>query len=217
VDWLMRKNICLGVARGLTYLHEDAQPRIIHRDIKAPNILLDKHFNAKIADFGLARLFPDTSTHISTFHIAGTIGYVAPEYASRGQLSEKVDVFSFGVLVLEIVSGRKNIEPNLNEDQSYLLEWVWKLYEEAKLLEIVDPKLNTHNHEKDIIHVINIGLSCVQSIASNRPSMARIVAMLQGDDMEIEVVIKENPLRTIEYESLSTTINSSFMSKSMLK
>jgi len=94
---------------------------------------------------------------------------------------------------------------------------VWKLYEEAKLLEIVDPKLNTHNHEKDIIHVINIGLSCVQSIASNRPSMARIVAMLQGDDMEIEVVIKENPLRTIEYESLSTTINSSFMSKSMLK
>jgi serine/threonine protein kinase len=124
VDWPMRKNICLGVARGLTYLHEDAQPRIIHRDIKAPNILLDKHFNAKIVDFGLARLFPDTKTHISTFHIAGTMGYVAPEYAYRGQLSEKVDVFSFGVLVLEIVSGRKNIEPNLNEDQAYLLEWV---------------------------------------------------------------------------------------------
>jgi len=73
VDWRMRKNICLGVARGLTYLHEDVQPRIIHRDIKAPNILLDKHFNAKIADFGLARLFPDTNTHISTFHIAGTM------------------------------------------------------------------------------------------------------------------------------------------------
>ncbi|KAH8948912.1 hypothetical protein BDL97_10G002400 [Sphagnum fallax] len=194
VDWPMRKNICLGVARGLTYLHEDAQPRIIHRDIKAPNILLDKHFNAKIADFGLARLFPDAKTHISTFHIAGTMGYVAPEYASRGQLSEKVDVFSFGVLVLEIVSGRKNIEPNLNEDQAYLLEWVWKLYEEAKLLEIVDPKLNTHNHEEDIIHVIKIGLLCVQSTASKRPSMARIVVMLQGDEMEMEVIIKENPL-----------------------
>ncbi|CAM6025065.1 unnamed protein product [Sphagnum balticum] len=217
VDWPMRKNICLGVARGLNYLHEDAQPRIIHRDIKAPNILLDKHFNAKIADFGLARLFPDTSTHISTFHIAGTMGYVAPEYASRGQLSEKVDVFSFGVLVLEIVSGRKNIEPNLNEDQAYLLEWVWKLYEEAKLLEIVDPKMNTHNHEKDIIHVINIGLLCVQSTSSKRPSMARIVAMLQGDETEMEVVIKETPLKTLEYESLLTTVNSSSTSESTLK
>ncbi|CAK9236041.1 unnamed protein product [Sphagnum troendelagicum] len=216
VDWPMRKNICLGVARGLAYLHEEVQPCIIHRDIKAPNILLDKHFNAKIADFGLARLFPDTGTHISTFHIAGTMGYVAPEYASRGQLSEKVDVFSFGVLVLEIVSGRKNIEPNLNEDQAYLLEWVWKLYEEAKLLEIVDPKVSTHNHEKDITHVINIGLLCVQTTASKRPSMARIVAMLQGDEMEMEV-IKKTPLKTIEYESLLATINSSSTSESMLK
>ncbi|CAK9235747.1 unnamed protein product [Sphagnum troendelagicum] len=217
VDWPMRKNICLGIARGLNYLHEDAQPRIIHRDIKAPNILLDKHFNAKIADFGLARLFPDMSTHISTIHIAGTMGYVAPEYASRGQLSEKVDVFSFGVLLLEIVSGRKNIELNLNEEQVYLLEWVWKLYEEAKLLEIVDPKMNTHNHEKDIIHVINIGLLCVQSTSSKRPSMARIVAMLQGDEMEMEVVIKETPLKALEYESLLATINSSCMSESTLK
>ncbi|KAH8954473.1 hypothetical protein BDL97_08G079800 [Sphagnum fallax] len=217
VDWPMRKNICLGIARGLNYLHEDVQPRIIHRDIKAPNILLDKHFNAKIADFGLARLFPDMSTHISTIHIAGTMGYMAPEYASRGQLSEKVDVFSFGVLLLEIVSGRKNIELNLNEEQAYLLEWVWKLYEEAKLLEIVDPKMNTHNHEKDIIHVINIGLLCVQSTSSKRPSMARIVAMLQGDEMEMEVVIKETPLKALEYESLLTTINSSSMSESTLK
>jgi serine/threonine protein kinase len=124
VDWPMRKNICLGVARGLNYLHEDVQPHIIHRDIKASNILLDKNFNAKIADFGLARLFPNTSSHISTLHIVGTMGYLAPEYATRGQLSEKVDVFSFGVLVLEIVSGRTNIEHSLNEDRTYLLEWV---------------------------------------------------------------------------------------------
>ncbi|KAH9555267.1 hypothetical protein CY35_08G105700 [Sphagnum magellanicum] len=164
----------------------------------------------------LAETIFDTGTHISTFHIAGTMGYVAPEYASRGQLSEKVDVFSFGVLVLEIVSGRKNIEPSLNEDQAYLLEWVWKLFEEAKLLEMVDPKVNTLNHEKDIIHVINIGLLCVQSTASKRPSMARVMAMLQGDEMEMEV-IKETPLRTIEYESLFATINSSSMNESMLK
>jgi hypothetical protein len=99
----------------------------------------------------------------------------------------------------------------------FIMNQVWKLYEEAKLLEIVDPKLNTHNHEEDIIHVINIGLLCVQSTASNRPSMARIVAMLQGDEMEMEVVIKENPLRNIEYESLLATVNSSFMSESTLK
>ncbi|KAH8952867.1 hypothetical protein BDL97_09G107100 [Sphagnum fallax] len=213
VDWPMRKNICLGVARGLNYLHEDVQPHIIHRDIKASNILLDKNFNAKIADFGLARLFPNTSSHISTLHIVGTMGYLAPEYATRGQLSEKVDVFSFGVLVLEIVSGRTNIEHSLNEDRTYLLEWVWKLHEGNKLLELVDPKMNTHNHEEEILYVINIGLLCVQTIASKRPSMSRIVAMLQGD-MEMEMVIegtqlKSSKLRSLE-ESFLELSNSSF-------
>jgi hypothetical protein len=99
----------------------------------------------------------------------------------------------------------------------FIMNQVWTLYEEAKLLEIVDPKLNTHTHEKDIIRVINIALLCVQSTAAKRPSMARIVAMLQGDEMDIEVVIKENPLRTIEYDSLLATINSSFTSESTLK
>ncbi|CAM6009843.1 unnamed protein product [Sphagnum balticum] len=213
VDWPMRKNICLGVARGLNYLHEDVQPHIIHRDIKASNILLDKNFNAKIADFGLARLFPNTNSHISTLQIAGTMGYLAPEYATRGQLSEKVDVFSFGVLVLEIVSGRKNIERTLNEDRIYLLEWVWKLHEGNKLLELVDPKVNTRNHEEEILHVIKIGLLCVQSIASKRPSMSRIVAMLQGD-MEMEMVIEETQLKSSRLRSLDESLlelsNSSF-------
>ncbi len=99
----------------------------------------------------------------------------------------------------------------------FIMNQVWKLYEEGKLLEIVDPKINTHNHEKDIIHVINIGLLCVQSTASKRPSMVRILAMLQGDEMEMEVIIKETPLKTLECESLLTTINSSSMSESMLK
>ncbi|CAK9237780.1 unnamed protein product [Sphagnum troendelagicum] len=156
VDWPMRKNICLGVARGLNYLHEDVQPHIIHREIKASNILLDRNFNAKIANFGLARFFPNTSTHISTLHIAGTRGYLAPEYATRGQLSEKVDVFSFGVLVLEIVTGRKNIEPTLNEDQTYLLEWVWKLHEDNKLLELVDQKTQLKSSKyKSYLELVN--------------------------------------------------------------
>ncbi|KAH9534576.1 hypothetical protein CY35_17G012400 [Sphagnum magellanicum] len=205
MDWPMRKNICLGVARGLNYLHEDVQPHIIHRDIKASNILLDKKFNAKIADFGLARLFPNTSSHISTLHIAGTMGYLALEYATCGQLSEKVDVFSFGVLVLEIVSGRKNIECTLDEDQTYLLEWVWTLHEGNKLLELVDPKVKARNHEEEILHVINIGLLYVQSTASKRPSMSRIVAMLQGD-MEMEVVIEETQLKSFKLRSLDESL-----------
>ncbi|CAM6059965.1 unnamed protein product [Sphagnum tenellum] len=160
VDWPMRKNICLGVARGLNYLHEDVQPHIIHREIKASNILLDKNFNAKIANFGLARFFPNTSTHISTLHIAGTRGYLAPEYATRGQLSEKVDVFSFGVLVLEIVTGRKNIEPILNEDQTYLLEWVWKLHEDNKLLELVDQKTQLKSSKyKSYLELVNASIN----------------------------------------------------------
>jgi hypothetical protein len=122
-------------------------------------------------------------------------------------------VFSFGVLVLEIVSGRTNIEHTLNEDQTYLLEWVWKLHEGNKLLELVDPKVNTRNHEEEILHVINIGLLCVQSIASKRPSMSRIVAMLQGD-MEMEMVIEETQLKSFKLRSLDESLlelsNSSF-------
>ncbi|KAH9544877.1 hypothetical protein CY35_12G018800 [Sphagnum magellanicum] len=127
LNWPVRFNICLGVARGLFYLHEIAQPRIIHRDIKASNILLDKNLQAKIADFGLALLFPEDQTHITTMHIAGTKGYLAPEYAIRGQLTEKVDVYSFGVLVLEIMSGRKNIDHNLPPQDIYLLDIAWRL------------------------------------------------------------------------------------------
>ncbi|KAG0553634.1 hypothetical protein KC19_12G026900 [Ceratodon purpureus] len=124
LTWPVRRNICVGVANGIHYLHSLAQPRIVHRDIKASNILLDKNLEPKIADFGLALLFPDDQSHIMTIHIAGTRGYLAPEYATLGQLSEKVDVYSFGVLLFEIVSGRRNIDPKLPEDQVYLLEWV---------------------------------------------------------------------------------------------
>ncbi|CAK9866650.1 unnamed protein product, partial [Sphagnum jensenii] len=121
LTWPMRFNIILGVACGLRYLHEN-QPRIIHRDIKASNILLDKKFCAKIADFGLAFLFPDDKTHMSMVEIAGTKGYLAPEYVTRGRLTDKVDVFSFGVVALEVISGRKNIDYTLPPDNIYLLD-----------------------------------------------------------------------------------------------
>ncbi|XP_028123624.1 cysteine-rich receptor-like protein kinase 25 [Camellia sinensis] len=124
LDWSKRFQIVTGIARGLLYLHEEAPERIIHRDIKASNILLDEQLNPKISDFGLARLFPGEDTHVNTFRISGTHGYMAPEYAIHGYLSVKTDVFSFGVLVLEIVSGRKNHAKELGGEKADLLNYV---------------------------------------------------------------------------------------------
>ncbi|KAH8511905.1 hypothetical protein H0E87_009182 [Populus deltoides] len=123
LDWGRRSAICLGIARGLAFLHEELVPHIVHRDIKASNILLDKDLNPKIGDFGLAKLFPDNITHIST-RIAGTTGYLAPEYALGGQLTMKADVYSFGVLILEIISGRNSTKPSWGGMEKLLLEWV---------------------------------------------------------------------------------------------
>ncbi|GLJ51904.1 hypothetical protein SUGI_1102620 [Cryptomeria japonica] len=133
LSWKERFNIILGTARGLAYLHEEFHVCIIHRDIKPSNILLDHNFQPKIADFGLARLLPNDKTHVST-RVAGTLGYTAPEYCNRGQLTEKADTYSFGVVVLEIISGRKSIDLKQPPDMEYLLQWVWSLYEDDKVL-----------------------------------------------------------------------------------
>jgi serine/threonine protein kinase len=124
LDWSKRFNICVGIAHGLAYLHEELQPCIIHRDIKAANILLDKNLNAKIADFGTARLFPDDVTQVLTQKIVGTRGYLSPEYATCGHLTQKLDVYSFGVLLLEIVSGRKVMDYNRPLKEINLCNWV---------------------------------------------------------------------------------------------
>ncbi|XP_059671075.1 cold-responsive protein kinase 1-like [Cornus florida] len=179
LDWERRSAICMGTARGLAYLHEELVPHIVHRDIKASNILLDKDFTPKIGDFGLAKLFPDTITHITT-RIAGTTGYLAPEYVLGGQLTLKADVYSFGVLVFEVVSGRSSAKANWGGMQKFLLEWAWQLYEEGKLLELVDPELEEFPEEK-VIKYMKIALFCTQATASRRPMMSQVVDMFSRD------------------------------------
>ncbi|XP_047319736.1 probable LRR receptor-like serine/threonine-protein kinase At1g53430 [Impatiens glandulifera] len=180
LDWETRKKICLGIAKGLAYLHEESRLKIVHRDIKATNVLLDKDLNAKISDFGLAKLDEEENTHIST-RIAGTIGYMAPEYAMRGYLTEKADVYSFGVVALEIVSGKSNTNYRPKEEFVYLLDWAFVLQEQGNLLDLVDPSLGPNYPKKEVMVMLNIALLCSNFSPTLRPTMTSVVKMLKGE------------------------------------
>ncbi|KAJ4981151.1 hypothetical protein NE237_031988 [Protea cynaroides] len=191
LDWPTRHKICLGIARGLVYLHEESRLKIVHRDIKASNVLLDKDLNAKISDFGLAKLDEEENTHIST-RIAGTIGYMAPEYAMRGYLTDKADVYSFGVVALEIVSGKSNTKYRPKEDFVYLLDWAYVLQEQGNLLELVDPILGTNYCKEEALRMLNLALLCTNPSPSLRPSMSAAVSMLQGKIAVKAPLVKRN-------------------------
>ncbi|KAG6670915.1 hypothetical protein I3843_Q028600 [Carya illinoinensis] len=179
LDWPTRKKICLGIARGLAYLHEESRLKIVHRDIKATNVLLDKDLNAKISDFGLAKLDEEENTHIST-RIAGTIGYMAPEYAMRGYLTDKADVYSFGVVALEIVSGKSNTSYRPKDEFVFLLDWAYVLQEQGNLLDLVDPSLGSSYSSEEAMRMLNLSLLCTNPSPTLRPSMSSVISMLDG-------------------------------------
>ncbi|KAI3730905.1 hypothetical protein L1987_62085 [Smallanthus sonchifolius] len=186
IGWEKRFEIIIGIAEGLVYLHENTNNRIIHRDIKASNILLDFRLRPKIADFGLARSFQDDKSHISTA-IAGTLGYMAPEYLAHGQLTEKADVYSFGVLILEMVTGLENNRSKTTEYTDSLPSIAWKHFKQGTVEEIFDPHLMMHvypntDFQKAAVKVVHVGLLCTQEAQSLRPSMSAALRMLAKDD-----------------------------------
>uniref|UniRef100_A0A1J3E841 non-specific serine/threonine protein kinase n=1 Tax=Noccaea caerulescens TaxID=107243 RepID=A0A1J3E841_NOCCA len=182
--WPIRQQIALGSARGLCYLHDHCDPKIIHRDVKAANILLDEEFEAVVGDFGLARLMDYKDTHVTTA-VRGTIGHIAPEYLSTGKSSEKTDVFGYGIMLLELITGQRafDLARLANDDDVMLLDWVKGLLKEKKLEMLVDPDLQSNYTEAEVEQLIQVALLCTQSSPMERPKMSDVVRMLEGDGL----------------------------------
>ncbi|KAB5538286.1 hypothetical protein DKX38_015819 [Salix brachista] len=205
LDWGTRKRVALGAGRGLLYLHEQCDPKIIHRDVKAANILLDDYCEAVVGDFGLAKLLDHQDSHVTTA-VRGTVGHIAPEYLSTGQSSEKTDVFGFGILLLELISGLRALEFGKSTNQKgALLDWVKKLHQEKKLELLVDKDLKNNYDPIELDETVRVALLCTQYLPGQRPKMSEVVRMLEGDGLaekwEASQRAEATRTRTIEFSS----------------
>lgn len=180
LSWGQRFNIIKGVASGLLYLHEGWEQTVVHRDVKAGNVLLDADFNGRLGDFGLAKLY-EHGTDPSTTRVVGTLGYLAPELTRTGKPTTSSDVFAFGALLLEIGCGRRPIEPKASPEELFLVDWVWDRWKEGVILDVMDPKLNGDYNEIEAAIVLKLGLMCAAEAPDSRPSMKQLVRYLDGE------------------------------------
>ncbi|XP_054822507.1 probable LRR receptor-like serine/threonine-protein kinase At2g23950 [Prosopis cineraria] len=192
LDWNTRKRIAIGAARGLLYLHEQCDPKIIHRDVKAANVLLDEYYEAVVGDFGLAKLLDHADSHVTTA-VRGTVGHIAPEYLSTGQSSEKTDVYGFGILLLELITGMTALEFGKTVNQKgAMLEWVKKIQQEKKVEVLVDKELGRNYDRIDVGEMLQVALLCTQSLPVHRPKMSEVVRMLEGDGLADKWAASQN-------------------------
>ncbi|BAT91504.1 hypothetical protein LR48_Vigan05g221200 [Vigna angularis] len=193
LDWSRRMNIAIGSAEGIAYLHHQSTPHIIHRDIKASNVLLDSDFQARVADFGFAKLIPDGATHVTT-RVKGTLGYLAPEYAMLGKANESCDVYSFGILLLELASGKKPLEKLSPTVKRSINDWALPLACEKKFSELADPKLEGNYVEEELKRVVLIALLCAQSQPEKRPTILEVVELLKGESKDKLIHLENNEI-----------------------
>ncbi|KAL6126219.1 hypothetical protein ACLB2K_074270 [Fragaria x ananassa] len=182
LTWDIRMNIILGTAKGLAYLHEGLEPKVVHRDVKSSNILVDRQWHPKVSDFGLAKLLCSENSYVTT-RVMGTFGYVAPEYACTGMLNEKSDVYSFGILIMEIISGRSPVDYGRPQGEVNLVEWLKNMVGNRKAEEVVDPKLPEMPASKALKRALLVALRCVDPDATKRPKMGHVIHMLEADDL----------------------------------